>query len=99
MSQLSLKVMQQGWNHVKSASTSADYLEKSFQFKDFITCFGFMTQVAIACEKMDHHPDWSNLYNKLTIKWSTHTANGVTDKDYTMAEVCDTMATRLMADL
>ena len=93
----SQKVLKQGWTLVKpSTAGAADYLEKTFQFKDFITCFALMTQVAIASEKIDHHPDWQNVYNKLTIRWSTHTANGVTEKDYTMAEQCDLLAEKFL---
>jgi 4a-hydroxytetrahydrobiopterin dehydratase len=88
-------VLQQGWTHVKPASPAADHLEKAFQFGDFVSCFGFMTQVALFSEKLDHHPDWNNLYNRVTVRWSTHTANGVTDKDFAMAIQCDEIASRL----
>jgi 4a-hydroxytetrahydrobiopterin dehydratase len=67
-------------------------LKKSFQFKDFIEAFSFMTKVAIVAEKMDHHPNWSNVYNRVTIELSTHDAGDiVTDKDRKLAETIDTL--------
>ena len=57
-------------------------LKKTFEFKDFTQAFGFMTKVAIEAEKLNHHPDWSNVYNKVTINLSTHDAgNIITEKD------------------
>lgn len=62
-----------------------DGIEKTFQFKDFIGAFGFMTQVAILAEKANHHPEWSNVYNNVVIRLSTHDAGGLTDKDFDLA--------------
>jgi 4a-hydroxytetrahydrobiopterin dehydratase len=57
-------------------------LQRSFQFKNFSEAFAFMARVALAAEKMNHHPDWSNIYNKVDIKLYTHDAgNTVTEKD------------------
>ncbi len=65
-------------------------LIKTFTFKDFIEAFGFMTKVAFLAEKMNHHPEWTNIYNRVQIKLSTHDAgNIVTDKDRTLAEEID----------
>lgn len=65
-------------------------LKKTFKFQDFKQAFGFMTQVALVAEKMDHHPTWSNTYNTVTIELSTHDAgNVVTDKDRTLAKAID----------
>lgn len=65
-------------------------LTRDFIFADFSEAFAFMTRVALAAEKMDHHPWWSNVYNQVTIKLSTHDAgNTVTDKDRTLAEAID----------
>ncbi len=67
-----------------------DKLQRSFQFKDFSEAFAFMTRVALAAEKMDHHPEWSNVYNKVEIKLSTHDAGDkVTDKDRKLAKAID----------
>lgn len=65
-------------------------LYKKFQFKDFSEAFAFMTRVALAAEKMDHHPAWTNTYNKVEIWLSTHDAGDiVTDKDRKLAAIID----------
>jgi 4a-hydroxytetrahydrobiopterin dehydratase len=65
-------------------------LYKSFQFKDFSEAFSFMTRVALQAEKMDHHPTWTNTYNKVEIWLNTHDAGDVvTDKDRKLAEKID----------
>ncbi len=67
-----------------------DKLVKIFEFNNFVEAFGFMTKVAIIAEKMDHHPNWSNVYNKVSIELSTHDAGGiVTDKDRELAKAID----------
>ena len=60
-------------------------LHRVFEFQDFTQAFGFMTRVALAAEKMDHHPDWSNSWNKVTVDLSTHSAGGLTEKDVSLA--------------
>lgn len=68
-------------------------LVKQFVFADFVAAFGFMTKVAIAAEKMDHHPEWSNVYNRVEIKLRTHDAgNLVTEKDRKLAALIDALA-------
>lgn len=62
-----------------------DGLVKSFQFKDFKQAWGFMQKVAEAAEAMDHHPEWTNVYNQVLIRLSTHDAGGVTGKDFELA--------------
>jgi len=65
-------------------------LSRTFKFKDFKEAFGFMTRVALVAEKMDHHPNWSNVYNTVTIELTTHDkGNVVTDKDRTLAKAID----------
>ncbi|HRH63899.1 MAG TPA: 4a-hydroxytetrahydrobiopterin dehydratase [Bacteroidia bacterium] len=65
-------------------------LSKSFQFKDFREAFSFMTRVAFLAEKMNHHPNWTNVYNQVNIRLSTHDAgNTITDKDRKLAEAID----------
>lgn len=67
-----------------------DKLQRSFQFKDFSEAFAFMTRVALAAEKMDHHPEWSNVYNKVEIKLSSHDAGDkVTEKDRKLSRLID----------
>jgi 4a-hydroxytetrahydrobiopterin dehydratase len=60
-------------------------IAKSFEFKDFNEAWGFMTRVALAAEKMDHHPEWTNVYNKVLIRLSTHDAGGLTQRDFKLA--------------
>lgn len=65
-------------------------LTRTFEFKDFKAAFGFMAQVALVAEKMDHHPNWSNVWNQVSIELCTHSAgNTVTDKDRELAERID----------
>ena len=68
-------------------------LKKTFKFKDFSEAFAFMTRVALAAEKMDHHPFWTNVYNTVNIELSTHDAGDVvTDKDRKLAKAIDLLA-------
>ena len=68
-------------------------LERSFQFKDFVQAFAFMTQVALIAEKMNHHPAWTNVWNRVDISLSTHDAGDVvTEKDRKLAKAIDAAA-------
>jgi 4a-hydroxytetrahydrobiopterin dehydratase len=68
-------------------------LKKSFQFKDFVEAFSFMTRVALVAERMNHHPFWTNVYNKVSFELSTHDAgNLVTNKDRELAKAIDALA-------
>ena len=72
------------WKETKSSLT------KEFEFPSFVEAFGWMTKVAIHAEKMNHHPEWSNVWNKITVKLSTHDAgNTVTQKDRDLAKKMD----------
>ncbi len=64
-------------------------IKKSFKFKDFQDAFGFMTRVAFLAEKIGHHPDWFNSYNKVEVTLTTHDADGLTQKDIKMAKEMD----------
>jgi 4a-hydroxytetrahydrobiopterin dehydratase len=67
-----------------------DALERDFHFPDFSTAFAFMTAVALAAEKMDHHPDWRNVYDRVHIRLNTHSAgNTITEKDRRLAGIID----------
>jgi 4a-hydroxytetrahydrobiopterin dehydratase len=69
-------------------------LKREFEFKNFSEAFAFMTRVALAAEKMNHHPDWSNSWNRVSISLCTHDAGKtVTDKDRKLAEAIDKMFT------
>ena len=65
-------------------------IKKEFKFKDFIEAFGFMSKVALLSEKMDHHPSWQNIYNKVIINLTTHDMSGITTNDIKLAEAIDT---------
>jgi len=75
-----LKVLRE-WHDVPGR----DAIQRRFAFADFNEAFAFMTRVALLAEKMDHHPEWSNVYNKVDVTLSTHDAGGVTEKDIAMA--------------
>ena len=64
-------------------------IKKEFKFDNFIDAFGFMTKVAVVSEKMDHHPDWQNTYNKVKINLTTHDKGGITNNDINLAESID----------
>lgn len=66
-------------------------IAKRFVFADFNEAFGFMTRVALAAEKADHHPEWSNVWNRVDILLSTHSAGGLTGKDIALARTIDTL--------
>jgi 4a-hydroxytetrahydrobiopterin dehydratase len=64
-------------------------LEKNFQFKTFTDAFGFMTKVAIQAEKINHHPEWFNVYNKVNVRLTSHDVKGITEKDLFLAEIIE----------
>lgn len=68
-------------------------IKKTFKFKNFNQAFGFMTQTAIICEKMNHHPEWTNMYNKVDISLTTHDTNGISQKDFTLAQKIENIYT------
>ncbi len=67
-------------------------IERAFTFRDFSEAFAFMTRVALQAEKADHHPEWSNVYNRVTIALTTHDAGGLSARDLDMARAIDAMA-------
>ncbi len=69
-----------------------DAIARSFKFQDFSAAFAFMTRVALAAEKMDHHPEWFNVYNRVDITLSTHDAGGLTERDLKLAALIDKLA-------
>lgn len=73
----------EGWQE----SADGKALIKSFRFKSFNAAFAFMTRAALAAEKMDHHPDWTNVYNRVDVRLSTHNAGGVTQLDIKLARM------------
>ena len=67
-------------------------LSREFKFANFIEAFGFMTRAAIEAEKMDHHPEWSNVYSKVSVQLVTHSANGITSLDVALATTMNALA-------
>jgi 4a-hydroxytetrahydrobiopterin dehydratase len=80
----------QGWR----AAESRDAIVKEYRFNDFNEAFAFMARVALFAEKHDHHPEWSNVYNRVDVTLTTHDAGGVTDKDVALAHFMDQAAAR-----
>jgi 4a-hydroxytetrahydrobiopterin dehydratase len=77
-----------GWSEVKDR----DAITKTFTFRDFNEAFGFMTRAALIAEKLDHHPEWFNVYKTVTVTLSTHDAGGLTERDVTLAEAMNRLA-------
>jgi 4a-hydroxytetrahydrobiopterin dehydratase len=77
-----------GWSEVKGR----DAITRKFVFKDFNEAFGFMTRAALVAEKMDHHPEWFNVYKNVEVTLSTHDAGGLTDLDVKLAEAMNRLA-------
>ena len=77
-----------GWSLVKDGTA----IEAEFSFRGFNAAFGFMTRVALAAERQNHHPEWSNVYNRVTIRWTTHSEGGVTELDVKLARACSRFA-------
>jgi 4a-hydroxytetrahydrobiopterin dehydratase len=76
------------WREVEGRSA----ITRQYIFADFNQAFGFMTRAALVAEKMDHHPEWSNVYRTVTVTLSTHDAGGVTDRDLKLARAMDKIA-------
>lgn len=78
----------EGWSEVKGR----DAISRTFAFADFNAAFGFMARAALIAEKLDHHPEWFNVYNKVEVTLATHDAGGVTERDIKLAEAMDRLA-------
>ena len=79
-----------GWREVEGR----DAIERTYSFKDFNEAFGFMARVALVAEKMDHHPEWRNVYRTVEVTLSTHDAGGLTARDVKLAKAMDAIAGR-----
>jgi 4a-hydroxytetrahydrobiopterin dehydratase len=77
-----------GW----SAAEGRDAITKTYRFADFNAAFGWMTRVALAAEKLDHHPEWFNVYSRVEVLLATHDAGGVTELDVKLATIMDEAA-------
>jgi 4a-hydroxytetrahydrobiopterin dehydratase len=76
-----------GWQEV----AGRDAIRKEFRFKDFNQAFGFMSRVALMAEKMDHHPEWFNVYNRVDVTLATHDCNGLSARDIKLAAFIDSI--------
>ncbi len=74
-----------GWKKVRGR----DAIFKSYRFRDFNAAFGFMSRAALMAERMDHHPEWFNVYNRVDVTLTTHDAGGVTERDIRLARFMD----------
>ena len=79
-----------GWQRL----SGRDAIARSFKFKNFRQAFAFMTEVALIAEKADHHPEWTNVYNRLDIVLTTHDAGGVSERDIALAEEIEKISLR-----
>jgi 4a-hydroxytetrahydrobiopterin dehydratase len=79
-----------GWSEV----AGRDAIEKTFVFADFSEAFGFMARAALVAETMNHHPEWSNVYKRVTVVLTTHEAGGLTQRDIELAEAMERIAGR-----
>jgi 4a-hydroxytetrahydrobiopterin dehydratase len=77
-----------GWSEVKDR----DAITRTFVFRDFNEAFGFMTRAALIAEKLDHHPEWFNVYKTVTVTLSTHDAGGLTERDVTLAQAMNRLS-------
>lgn len=75
-----------------SEAQGRDAITKTFTFKDFNAAFGFMSRAALMAEKMDHHPEWFNVYNRVDVTLASHDAGGLTDRDIRLARFMDAAA-------
>lgn len=75
--------------HLDGWSVVEGRLHREFQFPDFVTAFGFMTRLALVAEKMNHHPDWSNSWNRVTVDIISHAAGGITEACFELASAAD----------
>ena len=76
----------------RAAEGGRDAIQRSYRFSDFTAAFGFMTRTALMAEKLDHHPEWFNVYNRVDVTLTTHDADGVTELDVTLAKLMDMAA-------
>ncbi len=89
MEALSEKIILEKIQDFKDWTYNENAIHTSLEFKDFKDAFSVMTRIAFEAEKLNHHPDWTNVYNNLQISLSTHDAKGVTQKDFDLAKIID----------
>jgi 4a-hydroxytetrahydrobiopterin dehydratase len=96
MSKLTDEQVQTALARLPGWSLANGKLHRDYKFKDFVHAFGFMATAAVAVEARNHHPEWSNVWNRVTVDLMTHDAGGVTEKDTALAELLESIAARLL---
>ena len=92
MKKLSATEIQEKLSALPGWALEGDFISKTFVFTDFNEAFGFLTRVALISEKIDHHANWSGVYNQVTLKLSSHDAGGLTERDFRFAGMAEGVA-------
>jgi 4a-hydroxytetrahydrobiopterin dehydratase len=95
MGKLTAPELKKAVSTLKGWTVAKGKLHKEYKFADFVHAFGFMATAALAIEKMGHHPEWSNVYNRVTVDLTTHDAQGITSKDVDLAKLLDEISRKL----
>ncbi len=80
--------------HHSNWTATDNMLQRTFTFRNFREAFGFMTEVALVAENSNHHPEWGNVYNRITVQLTTYDSGGITQKDFDLAHQMDSIASR-----
>jgi len=94
IAKLSNSAVEASLGQLKHWTLEGGKLHRTFKFADFVNAFGFMATMAMVIEKMEHHPEWFNVYNTVTIDLTTHDAGGVSEKDFKLAKAMEEIAAR-----
>lgn len=89
---LSAEAVEEKLQSLPGWSLTDGKLYREFRFANFVDAFGFMTRAALEAEKMNHHPEWSNVYNKVRVSLTTHEADGITERDIALATIMNDLA-------
>ena len=87
--------IQQALTELDSWTVEGGKLHREYRFRDFVQAFGFMAQAALVAERAAHHPEWSNVYNRVVVDLTTHEAQGITEKDFDLARAMEQIAVRV----
>lgn len=90
-SRMSDEQVSQALTELPGWKLSAGKLHREFEFENFVEAFSFMTRVALAAERMDHHPEWFNVYKRVVIGLRTHDCDGISERDFTLARTIETL--------
>ncbi|HSB83423.1 MAG TPA: 4a-hydroxytetrahydrobiopterin dehydratase [Nitrosarchaeum sp.] len=91
MIRLSAEIIEEELKNLKGWMVVNNKMHKEFEFSDFNQAFGFMTRAAMYIEKMNHHPEWFNVYNKIIVDLTTHDAGGITQNDISLAKILNSL--------